>query len=80
MSKKLLTLSQDEQSIMDDAGNVVYVARTGGNGEVYYDKPEITRGKVCIGWDNTEVCVKWDKDHSVCLSVTEKKFCIEWSA
>jgi hypothetical protein len=80
MSKKLLTLSQDEQSIMDDAGNVLYVATKDKNGDVYFDIPSnISRGRVCIGWDTTEVCLKWDKDHSLCLSLSGKKVCIEWS-
>lgn len=80
MSKKLLTLSQDEQSITDDAGNVLYQAHKDKKGEVYYDKPaNLTRGRVCIGWDTTEVCVKWDDAHKVCLSVSGKKICVEWS-
>lgn len=83
MSKKLLTLSQDEQSILDEAGKVVYVARTGGNGEIYYDKPEITKGSICIGWDTIEVCVRWGKDqdgNKVCVSLSQKKICVEWKS
>ncbi|MGJ5074558.1 hypothetical protein [Bradyrhizobium oligotrophicum] len=81
MSKKLLTLSPDKKSITDDAGNVLYVACNDKDGSVYYDKPEnITKGKVCIGWEEESVCVGWDAKHELCLKVKAEKFCISWSS
>ena len=80
MDKKNLTLSEDQKSVLDLDGNVVYVATTDGEGNEYFAKPEnITRGKVCIGWETSEVCVSWGAD-KVCLSWTEKRFCVDWQS
>ena len=78
MERKNLTLSEDQKSVLDLEGNVVYVATMDPEGNEYFAKPEnLTRGSVCIGWETSEVCVSWGAD-KVCLSWTEKKFCVGW--
>ena len=80
MDRKNLTLSEDQKSVLDLEGNVVYVATTDSEGNEYFTTPEnLTRGKVCVGWETSEVCASWGP-HKVCLSWTEKKFCVEWQA
>ncbi|HET9057439.1 MAG TPA: hypothetical protein VFN30_11405 [Chitinophagaceae bacterium] len=81
MTKKMLTLSEDQTKAIDEHGNVVYVATKDSNGNEYFIKPEhITKEgkKICVGWEDQEWCVTWDKEHSVCIKIASKKVCIEW--
>lgn len=78
MDLKGLVLSEDQQQILDQAGNVVYVSTQNADGTEYFVKPEnLTRALLCIDWDTVEVCVRWGEDH-VCLQWVEKKVCVQW--
>ena len=79
MPKKLLKLSEDEQSILDEQGTVVYVAKKSPDGSIYYDKPMTVQdtARHCIGWDDVEVCVKWGPV-SGCTKFKFIRVCVEW--
>jgi len=77
MEKQKLILSNDQASILDAEGNVVYVAATNEEGREYFTKPENARHKkVCIEWRTMTVCVK--RENGNCVEFGEKPFCIGW--
>ena len=81
----MLRLTEDKQSVIDDRGNTVYIARERDGKTVYVPAPSVEmegKGKVCLEFkiEPKKVCISWNGHKCIEWGGIDTEVCVKWSS